>query len=116
MTTKCKITTHVLDISLGRPAQAIKVLLDFRGEEGWEEYAKGVTNEDGRLFDLIAPDKEIDKGMYRLSFETAGYFSAQGMTGFYPYVAVVFEVNDPDEHYHVPLLLSPFGYSTYRGS
>lgn len=109
------LTTHVLDVSLGRPAKGVPVTLDRRGTNGFEPVASGTTDSDGRLRDLL-PRDSLTAGVYRLTFDTEAYFTAQNTTGFYPSVTVVFTVTHPDEHHHVPLLLSPFGYSTYRGS
>jgi 5-hydroxyisourate hydrolase len=109
------ITTHVLDTSRGRPAAGIGVVLEIQSGGSWTELGRGVTNADGRLADLL-PAGKLDPAIYRLRFDTAAYFKAQDVAFFYPYVAVVFEVRDPREHHHVPLLLSPFGYSTYRGT
>lgn len=111
------ITTHVLDTSLGKPAVGVPVHLDMQAEDGgWRELSSGVTDRDGRLRDLLPDDFDLQPGVYRLVFDTAAYFDAKSLRSFYPHVAVVFLVHDADEHYHVPLLLSPFGYSTYRGS
>ncbi|HEY3171549.1 MAG TPA: hydroxyisourate hydrolase [Thermoanaerobaculia bacterium] len=108
------ITTHVLDTSRGRPAGGVPVTLEVRSADGWKTLGRGRTDPDGRASDLF--DGEIAAGMYRLTFDTASYFAACGVDGFYPIVQVVFEVTDASQHHHVPLLLSPFGYSTYRGS
>jgi 5-hydroxyisourate hydrolase len=105
------ITTHVLDTARGRPAAGVAVAL----ERGGTVLARGVTDADGRLRDLL-PDGPLEPGRYRLVFDTEGYFAAEGTEAFYPEVAVVFRVREGGEHFHVPLLLSPFGYSTYRGS
>jgi 5-hydroxyisourate hydrolase len=111
------ISTHVLDTARGRPAAGVPVLLEaVWGEGGWSEVARGATNADGRVPDLVPREAALAAGVYRLTFDTGAYFRAGGEAGFYPYVVVVFEVRDPSQHYHVPLLLSPFGYSTYRGS
>lgn len=111
-----QITTHVLDTSLGRPAAGIAVMLEIEAPGGaWKEISRGATDADGRLRHLLAPGALV-KGTYRLTFETQAYFAQQQKKGFYPEVSIVFEVPDAAEHYHVPLLLSPFGYSTYRGS
>ena len=111
-----KITTHVLDVSLGRPAANIPVLLEAQSaSDAWSEAGRGVTDSDGRLKDL-ADGKSLPVGIYRLTFDTSAYFAARKISGLYPQVLIVFEVKDPQEHYHIPLLLSPFGYSTYRGS
>jgi 5-hydroxyisourate hydrolase len=110
------ITTHVLDTSRGRPAKGVPVTLEVEAAGGWELVGKGTTNADGRIPDLVAEEITLDAGVYRLIFETATYFAAQGTEGFYPSVTIVFKFDDPAQHYHVPLLLNPFGYSTYRGS
>lgn len=115
MTSKSPITTHVLDTSLGRPAAGVQVELDRKDSKSrWSRLAERVTNVDGRVVDLL-PGK-IDLGIYRLRFLTGAYFEAQKIKGFYPEVCVEFEIDQTDGHYHIPLLLSPFGYSTYRGS
>lgn len=112
-----KITTHVLDTSRGRPAAGLVVTLEARPPEGdWRQIGRGETDADGRLRDLLPDHAELIAGAYRLTFETGAYFAARGEASFYPHVVVVFEVRAPREHHHVPLLLNPFGYSTYRGS
>lgn len=109
------ITTHVLDVARGRPAEGVGVLLSIRTGEGWRELGRAATDADGRVASF--PDAgPLEAGMYRLRFETGDWFRGQGIEGFWPHVEIAFEVADPGEHYHVPLLLSPFGYSTYRGS
>jgi len=97
-------STHVLDTTTGRPAAGVAVLLDER--------ELGSTDADGRL----RPTGHLGPGRHRLTFGTGDYFGARGVAAFYPEVTIAFTVTDPAEHYHVPLLLSPFGYSTYRGS
>jgi 5-hydroxyisourate hydrolase len=115
--TMSAITTHVLDTSRGKPASGVSIILEIQtAEHGWQELGRGRTDSDGRLRDLLAPDFVLQEGVYRLTFETAGYFATQNISSFYPQVAVVFRVQDAAQHYHVPLLLNPFGYSTYRGS
>ncbi len=109
------ITTHVLDTARGRPAAGLPITLEIEQGERWHELARGSTNADGRIADLLAPGS-LAAGRYRMTFATGAYFAAAGVTGFYPYVTVVFDIAEPAQHYHVPLLLSPFGYSTYRGS
>jgi 5-hydroxyisourate hydrolase len=108
------LSTHVLDAGTGRPAADVAVTLHRRAGEGWDPVGDGVTDEDGRCRTL-APDG-LEAETYRLTFQTGAYFAASGQAGFYPEVSVVFEVTEPDRHHHVPLLLSPFAYSTYRGS
>lgn len=107
------ITTHILDTARGCPAAGVPIRLDF-WDGTWTTLGEGVTNEDGRLPGLL--EEAPVAGRYRMTFETGEYFSALGIEGFYPYAQVVFDLHDVDAHYHVPLLLSPFGYSTYRGS
>lgn len=115
------ITTHVLDISLGKPAANIHVTLQRRlsratREGGWSILKDAITNADGRIEDLLAPGSLAEVGVYSLTFELADYYLSQGQKGFYPTASIVFEISNPKEHHHVPLLLSPFGYSTYRGT
>jgi 5-hydroxyisourate hydrolase len=111
------ITTHVLDTSRGRPAAGVPVTLEARGGEGaWAELGRGFTDADGRLKGLLPPEHKLSKGTYRLTFDTAVYFAAQGTKGFYTEVTISFVVAETGAHYHVPLLLSPYGYTTYRGS
>jgi 5-hydroxyisourate hydrolase len=114
---KSPITTHVLDTAKGRPAAGVPVRLDRRKADGsWETVGRGVTNSDGRAAELLPEAPRPGTGLYRMCFDTAAYFQQHKLEGFYPYVEVVFELTKPGEHHHVPLLLSPFGYSTYRGS
>ncbi|MDX6383844.1 MAG: 5-hydroxyisourate hydrolase [Blastocatellia bacterium] len=110
------ITTHVLDTSRGRPAGGVPVTLEVEAAGGWELVGKGLTNADGRVSDLVSDDITLEAGVYRLIFDTATYFAARDTEGFYPQVTITFKLADPAQHYHVPLLLNPFGYSTYRGS
>jgi 5-hydroxyisourate hydrolase len=114
---KSPITTHILDTSRGKPAQGVEAELQFfKGNESWTDLGRGVTNEDGRISDLLSTGHKLEPGHYRLTFHTQKYFSAQGIEGFYPLVQINFQIKDGNQHYHVPLLLNPFGYSTYRGS
>ena len=111
------ITTHVLDLALGRPASGVAVRLERRdGANGWVTLAERTTDEDGRVRDLLDGGAALERGQYRLTFETGAYFAVFRMMTFYPEVTVLFEVRDPAQHYHVPLLVSPYGFSTYRGS
>src|ERR1043166_8654520 len=110
------ITTHVLDTSRGRPAPGVPATLELEAAGGWKLIGKGVTSADGRINDLVAKEMELNAGVYRLIFDTARYFAAHQSQTFYPQITIVFRIEDPAQHYHVPLLLSPFGYSTYRGS
>jgi 5-hydroxyisourate hydrolase len=114
--TKSPITTHVLDTAAGRPAEGIAIELERReGDGSWKALGAGKTNSDGRAFELLPPGS-LAAGVYRLKFDTAAYFARQKQASFYPSVTIEFEVKATAEHYHVPLLLAPFGYSTYRGS
>lgn len=114
---KSPITTHVLDTMRGKPAMALKVLLEVYTEsKEWKELARGETDADGRISDLLHENTKLIAGTYRLTFLTAPYFHSIGVESFYPFVTVVFELKEPITHYHVPLLLSAYGYSTYRGS
>ncbi|PSK91328.1 5-hydroxyisourate hydrolase [Murinocardiopsis flavida] len=106
------VTTHVLDTALGVPAAGVPVRLDAVSPAA--PVASGTTDADGRVGEL-GPDR-LAAGVYRITFDTGAYSAATGQKGFYPEVSVVFELTDEDAHYHVPLLLSPFAFSTYRGS
>jgi len=107
------VSTHVLDASAGRPAAGVAVSLSVAGSPGgWALVEPGETDGDGRHRFEVA----TEPGTYRLAFGTEAYFAARGVAAFYPEVTVTFTVTDPGVHYHVPLLLSPFAYSTYRGS
>jgi 5-hydroxyisourate hydrolase len=109
------ITTHVLDLACGRPAAGVAVTLERARPDGtWIELGAATTDTNGRSGDLArAP---IEAGIHRLVFATGAYFAAQQVAAFHPSVTVSFEVKDPSQHHHVPLLVAPFGYSTYRGS
>ena len=110
------ITTHVLDTSAGRPGRAISIELECAdGDGAWHPVGAGETDDDGRLRTLT-PDGPVAPGTYRIRFQTGAYFTAQSTPGFFPVVEIQFTVADGAQHYHVPLLLSPFGFSTYRGS
>lgn len=104
------LSTHVLDLERGLPAAGVKVVLEQREEGGWRQMAAATTDADGRIGALLGSGS-LQRGEYRLRFDTGGYGNP-----FYPEVAVGFRVTDPERHHHVPLLLSPYGYSTYRGS
>jgi len=111
------ITTHILDTSKGRAAAGVQVLLDYRDEDGhWQSISRGTTDLDGRLRTLYPEGKALMPGVYRLTFDTARYFDSLGVDAFHPEVVIVFETAPGEAHYHVPLLLSPFGYTTYRGT
>ena len=111
------ITTHVLDTALGAPARGVFVVLERIAESGAATpIGSGATDGDGRLRDLLAAGGSLDEGTYRLTFETGQYFAASQRSTFFPTVSIVFRVGAGSQHYHVPLLISPFGYTTYRGS
>ena len=111
------ITTHVLDTARGKPARGVAVSLEIaRGPDHWAELARGVTADDGRIGQFDRPFPPLERNVYRLRFATGAYFMALGIRAFYPEVYVIIQIDDPAQHYHIPLLLSPFGYSTYRGS
>jgi 5-hydroxyisourate hydrolase len=126
------LSTHVLDATSGRPATGVHVRLEQNGRDGWSEVCEGLTDADGRLKlpgpvapgpvapGPVAPgpvaEAGFEPGVYRITFGSGAYFAARGTASFYPEVTVTFEVTGPGEHYHVPLLLSPYAYSTYRGS
>ena len=110
-----QITTHILDTSTGKPAQEVTIILYQGGNDEWKELARGRTNADGRLPNLLASNEVLQPGIYKLRFETKDYYDRQGIPTFYPFVEVVVDITN-DRHYHIPLLLNPFGYSTYKGS
>lgn len=111
------ITTHVLDSSAGKPASAVPVKLERETKPGaWELIGQGVTDADGRCRTLTDSSAKLNEGNYRITFDTRAYFNAREIEAFYNEVAITFVVRQPEQHYHVPLLLSPFGYTTYRGS
>lgn len=108
------ITTHVLDAAGGTPAVGVEVTLESQGGAGWNRVAAGVTDSDGRIVDL--GPASLPSGIYRLTFAVGAYFDARGTETFYPEVSVTCRIDAAQAHYHVPILLSPFAYSTYRGS
>jgi 5-hydroxyisourate hydrolase len=111
------ITTHVLDTAKGRAAGGVRILLEMRGDnDEWQSISRGLTDADGRLRTLLPEGQPLTAGVYRLTFDIADYFESLGTSSFYPEVAVTFETLPGEKHYHVPLLISPFGYSTYRGT
>ncbi len=111
---RSRVTTHVLDATSGRPAEGIEVTLERQVGSRWQEITGGSTDADGRI-GHFGPE-HLAPGVYRVTFAVGPYFSARRQPAFYPEVAVQFRIDDPDAHYHVPQLLSPYAYSTYRGS
>ena len=110
------ISTHVLDLTSGQPAAGVGITLERRGAtDEWIEIATSVTDADGRVTDVAGPVVP-GRGVFRIRFATGDYFQAAGIRTFYPEVSVIFSIDDASRHHHVPLLLGPFGYSTYRGS
>ena len=110
------ITTHILDTARGCPAAGVPVSLEQLTPDGqWRSIGEGLTDSDGRNKSLM-PAGALEVGTYRINFDTGAYYGSRSEGSFYPEVRICFSVEEADEHYHVPLLLSPFGYSTYRGS
>lgn len=111
-----QITTHILDTSKGKPAKGILIRLEKQlKDQSWVEIGKGYTNDDGRLPGLVPDNTFLEFGIYKLIFDTETYYLNTSVSGLYPFVDIAFKVSE-DKHYHIPLLLNPFGYSTYRGS
>jgi 5-hydroxyisourate hydrolase len=112
-----RISTHILDLALGKPAKDVPVRLDRREASGnWVAVTSARTDQDGRCAQLLPDETVFRPAIYRLTFDTASYFAAQKSDGLYPLVEVTFQVRDGESHFHIPLLLSPNGYTTYRGS
>ena len=112
-----RISTHILDTTRGKPAAAVPVRLDFRETSGaWRKVASQQSDSDGRCSQLLPNGEGLGEGIYRLTFDTAAYFDGQGMSGLYPFVEITFQVRSGESHFHIPLLLNPNGYTTYRGS
>lgn len=109
------ISTHILDTARGMPARGVRITLQRSAGNDWEDLATAATNADGRAPELLPQGTKLADGIYRMRFDVSAYFSEHKTKSFYPYVEVVFELSG-DGHYHVPLLLSPWGFSTYRGS
>ena len=110
-----QVTTHILDTTLGKPAKGVTIILYKEENDRWKEIARGVTNQDGRIADLLSTDVILSQGIYKLKFETKPYFERLSVSTFYPFIEIIFTIASA-EHHHIPLLLNPFGYSTYRGS
>ena len=111
-----QITSHILDTSRGQPAEGVLITLMQQRDDDWLMLGTGNTNSDGRVADFTGDVDALPAGIYKLTFYLAEYYAGLSQQAFYPYVDVVFEINGDGQHYHVPLLLNPFGYSTYRGS
>lgn len=110
------ISTHILDPALGRPAANVPLSLSLWQNDEWLRISQEKTDADGRCRQLLPEGAALEAGLYRIRFETIDYFQAQRLTGLYPYVEIAFEVRDAQQHYHIPLLLTANGYTTYRGS
>ena len=112
-----RISTHILDTALGRPAKDVPVKLERQERSGnWRLLSSARTDHDGRCAQLLPEDEALSSGTYRLAFDTASHFAAQKTDALYPVVEITFQVRDGESHFHIPLLLSPNGYTTYRGS
>jgi len=109
------LSTHILDTALGRPATAIKLSLWHLQAAIWTEIGHGATDTDGRCKTLLG-DLPLTAATYKIHFATADYFAAQSLPTLYPYIEITFTIPDPAQHYHIPLLLTANGYTTYRGS
>lgn len=110
------ISTHILDTAIGRPASAVTVTLLHEENGAWQEINRTATDQDGRCKYLLPKSKPLEAGIYRVRFDTASYFSSRQILSLYPVIEITFEVANSKEHYHIPLLLSANGYTTYRGS
>ena len=111
------ITTHVLDTSIGKPAYGVEVQIDYcLDDDSWITIGKGKTDANGRIHDLLSSNHVLKTGRYKICFETAKYFEGKKISTFYPFITIHFDIKVTQEHYHIPLLISGYGYSTYRGS
>ncbi|UPT66564.1 MAG: hydroxyisourate hydrolase [Sphingobacteriales bacterium JAD_PAG50586_3] len=114
--TKYQLSSHILDITTGKPATDVKITLSKKdNKDNWIKVDEKNTDSNGRIKDFLKQDGKDNTGIYKLTFHTSPYFKSLGYKSFYPFIEVVFELVD-NEHYHVPITLSPFGYSTYRGN
>ena len=110
------LSVHVLNLQDGLPSSEVKVSLEEQKNGKWVQLSQATTNEQGRIPALYPEGKKLEKGMYKVTFKTGDWFKAYKQKSFFPEVPVIFEVDGSVEHYHIPLLLSPYGYSTYRGN
>jgi 5-hydroxyisourate hydrolase len=110
------LSTHILDTALGRPAAGVPIALAYMANGTWSLINDAITDTDGRCKNLLPPTLALRPGMYRIHFETAAYYKRNTIEGLYPYIEIAFTVSDSDQHYHIPLLLTANGYTTYRGS
>jgi 5-hydroxyisourate hydrolase len=109
------LSTHILDTALGRPAAGVSLTLSQLSDGEWQELGRGQTDADGRCKTLLG-DAALEAAIYKIHFAVADYYTAQKLTGLYPFIEIIFTVADPTQHYHIPLLLTANGYTTYRGS
>ena len=110
------LSVHVLNLENGLPSPGVNVTLEKHVGKEWQSMSQGVTNEQGRIGELFPAKQTLEAGEYRVVFKTGEYFKKVGRDTFFPEIPVIFEVKNVDQHYHIPLLLSPYGFSTYRGS
>jgi 5-hydroxyisourate hydrolase len=110
------ISTHILDTSLGRPAAGVPITLARITNEEWSTLNEATTDADGRCKHLLPETEALRPGVYRIHFETSAYYKQHQLDGLYPYIEIVFAVSEGEQHYHIPLLLTANGYTTYRGS
>ena len=110
------LSVHVLNLENGLPSPGVNVTLEKHVGKDWQALSQGVTNEQGRIGELFPAKQTLEAGEYRVVFKTGEYFKKVGRDTFFPEIPVIFEVKNVDQHYHIPLLLSPYGFSTYRGS
>ena len=112
-----RISTHILDVARGHPAEGVAVRLERHGATGdWQTLATKHTDQDGRCAQLLPENDALSPGLYRLHFDTENYFAKHGVEGLYPFVEISFQVREGEQRFHIPLLLTPHGYTTYRGS
>ena len=112
-----KISTHILDLQLGKPASSVKVSLEKNcSEDHWKKIHTALTDNDGRINNFLTAQTPLEQATYRLLFHTQPYFEQQQREVFYPFISVIFHIKDENQNYHIPILLNNFGYSTYRGS
>jgi 5-hydroxyisourate hydrolase len=109
------LSTHILDTAIGRPAAGVPLTLSQNINDAWQVIGAGTTDADGRCKTLLG-DAPLEANTYKIRFATSDYYRTQSLTGLYPYVEIAFTITDPAQHYHIPLLLTANGYTTYRGS
>ena len=110
------LSVHILDLQTGQPTAGVTVTLEQQSKDGWQQLASGVTNAQGRISDMYPADKTMQAGDYRIVFKTGEHYARLKQDTFFPEIPVQFHVEKTGQHYHIPLLLSPFGFSTYRGN